>query len=1691
MLVGRERESGQLAALVTGLTRRGGAVAITGDPGSGRTTMLNHVAHLAEEAGHTVVRFPDRPAIDRRHPTVVLADNPGRLAEPDREALAGLARRARTAPLLVVTAGSPADETVTWAATSVPLGPLPPEAADALLAALPRETARRIAEKARGNPLALTELALTELALTGEPLALTDRLRASLLAEVPEDARPLLALLACGEHHELPELAAAALRLGLDLGGLGPAERAGVVTVIGDTVRVRLPLVREALYEAAAPAERRAAHEALAATTLDDAAAAWHRSVAAHDTGADDGDLEVAAGRAAARGSLASAVRLLRRAAALAAGSRARGRCLAQAAELARQAGETSQARALAEQAVAASPPAAVRERIELTLAELRLGAGVSEAVLGELLSDPSPTAAALAHDHELPPAERAALLRALPADAMSRAWIDPLAVPEPVRRRPARTVAEFRDRTSNGRTGDGRAVHELTAAARAAGALHDVRTAAQCWDLLADPSLAAPGATADEAARLAGGGVTRVLTGRLHDAVPRSGRAARLAARAGLPALGDLATAGRALAEAWTSTARTPALLVNQAPTAAARAIQRWALGLVALRERRYDQAWEALHAVGVHRDTAWNAVADLAEAAVGSGRPGAVALADQRVAEVAHAARVLDSDHLRAVASRGRALLDERGAEPHYRDSLAAGRRAGTPLELARTLLAYGHWLRRRGRVVAAREHLGEARFVFQRAGARPWAELAAAELRAAGVASGAREDVVAGDGVLSPQELRIARLAAEGMTNKEIAARLQCAPRTVAAYLRAVFPKLSVTRRSLLRERLGEVPPYVHSTYDDGPLPSEARPRGSFEPRRPARRGRTMRDTGSWPDSGLLGRDGAWEPVTRVLAAGRGATVAVVADSGLGTSAFLTAVARAAVAKGFRVLRTAGHRDEKDYEGAALQALLCPRRGLPGPDPLAGAESLLSAGAGPLLVVVDDLHECDELSSRVLRELTRRRFDRPVVFLFGVRRRHAPRLVPAGAHVVDLEPLSKADAARLLARQPDAGGSLSRLALLSRAQGKPRAVVELAAAFAGASATEVLRPPVALIEPLRQRFAARFAALKPETLLLARHVSARLADEDVPVVLAAAGTSRAALDDAVEAEILETDGAQVRFADPLAQVAVYFSCPAGERAELHRRLAGALPPHARAPHLAAAATGPDEQIAAGLERAGAEALRSGRRTEHALALAWAADLSPAGHDAARRYADAAVGASWLGQTRWALDLHAAAAAQGHPEAVSEEAAVETVLALCRGGHQREAMDQLLLNARKHPARPEALVTAAAFIAQLSGLEQHRALVRDLGPVPAPSDAEPVVDRRSALRALRRAETAELADDTATAIALRQGLLDWLRGFEGAAGLAELCLPLTGALIDAGRWAEADAVLDEARELCDGADLPLLEAEVIALRAVLAGRRGDAGAARELLRTLPHRIDLRENGRLAKWVQQALGVAAFADGDHEQAYWHLRTLFQADGRPRYPDPSGSALLSYAMAAVWTGRTAEAARALEACEGPDGPRRTLVRAHVRALVGTDGDSFHAAVEDPAGEAWPYERALANVQYGTWLRRERRVREARRHLTAALTALEEMGAAGMAEVARTELRAAGGAVAEPELPEPAAAKLSTLSPQQRHVVLLAARGMPNREIATRLRLSPRTVGTHLYNAYPKLGVGGRRELGGVLAAGHQ
>jgi DNA-binding CsgD family transcriptional regulator len=704
-----------------------------------------------------------------------------------------------------------------------------------------------------------------------------------------------------------------------------------------------------------------------------------------------------------------------------------------------------------------------------------------------------------------------------------------------------------------------------------------------------------------------------------------------------------------------------------------------------------------------------------------------------------------------------------------------------------------------------------------------------------------------------------------------------------------------------------------------------------------------------------------------------------------------------------------------------------------------------------------------------------------------------------------------------------------------VLTQAAGNPMALIELAKVIADdpAASRRWAAEPLPPTDRLTAVLASRFAALPEQTqaaLLLA-------AVADGPDLNAAAshgaGPDARALAPAEQLGLIKVDRAGLRFSHPLVRSAIYHSAPFARRAAAHRELAGALgdQPDRRAWHLAAASLHPDEQVAALLEATAAQAQRRGGAAAAALALERAAELSPDPEDQARRLAAAASAAVPTGQADWVEDLATRALAVTADPELRLAARHDAGWALAYSGRRSAALPALLSVAeeasRDQPALAwDALADAAKVVYHSGAPAGCQAVGRVLGLLEhqAPGSAgqgpradagphklwiraciDPFGSRNELIRYLRQisvspldeatlwraGSAAWLLDESDLAITLLHDAMRRIRapGTQGTSGPG--LTALGWAYIDTGRWDEALEAAAEAAGLAETNQMEFVAAAADLIAATVLALRADSGAARTHADRALARADLAESGFVTARARRALGIAALADGSHLLAFTQLRQLFSEEGAPVHNIFSYLGVADLAAAAVRADRRMEGhdvlERALSHLGGTASPRLEQLIARARGILAGPDDAeahFAPALAGPAGDQWPFERAQLRLDYGEWLRRRRRINDAKPVLTQALETFRRLRARSWAQRAETELRACGVAVAgAPGEPD----ALRELTPQQRQIVRLASDGLTNREIGDRLFLSPRTVSSHLYRSYPKLGVAGRNQLRDVIA----
>ena len=785
-------------------------------------------------------------------PLVCVVDDAQWLDRPSADALTFAARRLEAEGVVLLFAARDGEVRRFEAEglAELRLKVLGTEAAGALLAqhvtsTLSPEVRDRLVESAGGNPLALIELSglLSAEQLAGR-VALPDPLPQSTEIErvylerarrLPAAAQRLLLLVAADDTGSLATVSRAATTLGIEPEALEAAEVAGLVRAFDGAVEFRHPLVRSTLYGDATFAQRQAVHRALAAVLdaeQDADRRAWHRAAAS--LGEDDevaDELEQAARRARHRSGFAAAGRALERAAELSSDAEARGRRLVAAAQDAWLAGRPEHALTLLDRVGGLVSDLAVRaEDMHLRgTIELRCGAPAEAATI---------LAAGAA---EIAPVAPAKAIEMLVEAAQAASYAGDAA-----------QIVEF-GRRASALSGDNEPDQRFTVdvivgigsllAGDTAGGVPPLREALALAESFQDPRRlvhagVCAGYLGEEATEheLYGRAVARAresgavgtlpyvleylarseaVDGRYAAAAAHATEGLRLARETGqqnsvchLLASLALIAALQGREDECRSHAAQALDLATARGLGYQSALAEWALARLDLGLGRPAEALARLAELAVagpgksHPFVKLVSSPDLVEAAV---RAGQAAAAQAALLEFERFAREAAPPWALALVARCRGLLTAGdAAERHFLEALRRHGESARPFDRARTELVFGEYLRREGRRTHARAHLRSALDAFERLSAGAWAERARAELRASGETARKRSPRAIDE--LTPQELQITRLVAEGATNKEVAARLFLSPRTIDYHLRKVFSKLGISSRSeLIRSSL----------------------------------------------------------------------------------------------------------------------------------------------------------------------------------------------------------------------------------------------------------------------------------------------------------------------------------------------------------------------------------------------------------------------------------------------------------------------------------------------------------------------------------------------------------------------------------------------------------------------------------------------------------------------------------------------------------------------------------------------------------------------------------------------------------------------------------------------------------------------------------------------------------------------
>jgi DNA-binding CsgD family transcriptional regulator len=906
-----------------------------------------------------------------------------------------------------------------------------------------------------------------------------------------------------------------------------------------------------------------------------------------------------------------------------------------------------------------------------------------------------------------------------------------------------------------------------------------------------------------------------------------------------------------------------------------------------------------------------------------------------------------------------------------------------------------------------------------------------------------------------------------------------------------------------------------------------------------------------------SRLYGRRAECQALDRLLAdvqAGHSRVMALYGEAGAGKTALLDYLAERSSRAGCRVARMAGVPSETGLAFAGLHQLCAPllsrieRLPLPqrdalryasgltaGPSPdgfLAGLAvlSLLAAAAAerPLICLIDAEQWLDRASVQALGFAARRLAAEPIGLVFATREPGAELAGLPELHVAGL----REDDARALLAAALAGPLDARIRdiIVAETRGNPLALLEVPRGLSPAELAGGFGLPGAprLGDRIQDSFTMQLDALPDQTRRLVQLAAAdptgdrqllwRAADQlGIPVQAAAP---------AVEARLVEF-GTRVRFSHPLARSAAYWSASLSDRQQMHAALAevtdGVADPDRRAWHRAQAVSGPDEEVAAELERSAVKAQARGGLPAAAAFLERSVLLTADPERHAERALTAARANMRAGAFGKALDLLAEAVQGPRPLDELANARVELLRGqiMFASGSVSAAPARLLKAARRLESLDASLARQAYLSAWMAALFAGRLAsgdlfdvcraVRALPPRAAPQPVDLVLDGlalmvtdgpATAAPALRRAVNALVNADIAAeepycwswqaqaaasalwdndarcALLVRQvrlareaGVLDQLPVLLEALGTA---------VAATGDITAASALVAEVDTICEATGTHTARLTAMMLGAL----RGHLAEAAPLIEAAV--AEARGQGIAVAYAHWAAAVLHNGLGCYTEA---LTAAQRASEDTTALPVSMWALPELVEAAAHGGQAGLARDALkqlaEITQSCGHDSALGIQARCRALLsaGTEADDlYREAIDRLARTGLRPELARAHLLYGEWLRREGRRVHAREQLRVAHDMFAALGMAGFAERTHRELIATGEAVRKRSVET-----VTTLTAQEALIARLARDGRTNPEIGAKLFLSARTVEWHLRKIFTKLGISSRRELQTALA----
>ena len=784
------------------------------------------------------------------------------------------------------------------------------------------------------------------------------------------------------------------------------------------------------------------------------------------------------------------------------------------------------------------------------------------------------------------------------------------------------------------------------------------------------------------------------------------------------------------------------------------------------------------------------------------------------------------------------------------------------------------------------------------------------------------------------------------------------------------------------------------------------------------------------------------------------------------------------------------------------------------------LAALELIADAAAQtPVFISVDDLPWLDKASLDALEFISRRIADERIVMVTTCRLNRPPEST-YGSDLLWLDALDS-DACRALLRgtAPDLSAA-DQAWVLDAAAGNPLALLELAKAV-GRSGESSVFAPVPLTERLERAFAVRLddldSRVRTALLVTALQDSDRLPETRAALCQLLGDHPDVGLHEVARLGMLTIEGDAFRLRHPLVRSAIIQSATLAERRAVHQALAVVLShdPDRAVWHSSLAAPAPQEPLAAALDEG---ACRAAARGAPRLAQEWlmrAAELSEDDRSRGHRLLRAAELALELGHREVVAELTARARMitldptdyarlvgidgafdGGIP---GDENAIGQLIDAASRAHQGgevELAASLLLHASNswcwgaagEPLRRRILAVSdelcldarvphvMAMHSQVDPFAFGKHLVDQL----THWASRPVDDVRLLVVLAR---TGFLTGDFERGLSFARRASDGLRSQGRIALLAWTLVLEAMTSLYLGRWDVTLVACDEAYRFGVETRQPMWTSIAQLAQGCLAGLRGDAASALSVAADVEMSAVREGNHGVLSAVQLTRGLAALGDGRPGAAVDEfLRMIDPGDVAYHYSQCTW--VIDYlAEAAMLSGRGQEVLEALHYVEelADDTPASGVVRAlaYARAVLADDehAEELFACASQLKAGAPPWYRARIDLAYGSWLRRHRRMAESRQPLTSAQVVFDALGASAWSARASQELAATGR---RPRQHEPDA--WATLSAQELQVALLAAQGLTNREIGERLYLSHRTVGSHLYRLFPKLGVRSRNQL---------